>query len=209
MDASRKLTVAFGAIALVSTSIAVWLALRPAPAPPAPATAPSADVVPPAPREAGGVNAIAAKALADGGPRTVTAPVPPGAPRRAVGSFRGPLTTPGVAWGCVGAAGNHALTHLDTGGTFDGMADPVVKGACATEGADVLEGFVRLSVGAQKPGTPSTTCEATVSYAATRAGVTSPKREVRAERVDGVLPENCAASLVVLQRLFVAGFDAP
>src|SRR5688572_18512192 len=139
MDGSKKLTLALGAIALVSTVTAVTLALRPAaPAPggltlPAPRPADPDDAVPDEPREPGGVNAIAARAIADGGPRTPTIAPPTGGPRRSVTRFRMSLDASAGApvWGCVSEAGALAIRNLGAVGTLDGLADPTVAAACA------------------------------------------------------------------------------
>ena len=217
MDGSRKLTLALGAVVLVSTVTAVTLAVRPTaqvPGLPVETIGRPSDPggpVPTEPRPPGGVNAIAARAIADGGPRTPTVPPSAGAPRRSVTRFRVAFDAGAgaPAWGCVAAAGAHATGHLDTGGTLDGLADPAVAAACGGTGPDTLEGFVRVAtVPVRSADGGSQACEATVSYTLTRAGRPAAPRELRGERVQAEVPSGCATSLDALEGTLTAQLTA-
>ncbi|MDP2310903.1 MAG: hypothetical protein Q8P18_33095 [Pseudomonadota bacterium] len=222
MDGSRKLTVVLGIIAVVSTVTAVTLALRPGSPAPGPGVAgpvgggpDQSGAIPEEPRAPGGPNAIAAKAMANGGPRTPTSAPTAGGPRRSVVSFKVALdasgldaVTSGRAWECVAAAGAHAVGLLDAGGTTDGLSDPAVAGACTGAGPDSLEGFVRV---ASMPlhGAASSACDVTVSYTVTRGGTASAGQELRGVRVPGEAPDNCSASLAAVQKSFAQRIAAP
>ncbi|MES2643966.1 MAG: hypothetical protein V4850_31040 [Myxococcota bacterium] len=211
MDGSRKLTLALGLVAVVSTVTAVTLALRPGgseadarlPAPPAPA-----ELVPTEPHTPGGPNAIAAKALAEGGPRAPTVGSSAGAPRRSVTNFRTAFdaSAPGTEWDCVAAAGAHAAGRLDAGGTEDGGADPTVAAACSGGGPDTLEGFVRV---ATMPQAGTSACEVTVSYTVTRGATKSPGKDLRGARVPGGAPDSCLASLAGVRDTLAERIAAP
>jgi hypothetical protein len=213
MDGSRKLTLALGLVAVVSTVTAITLALRPdgseadarLPAPPAPA-----ELVPTEPQTPGGPNAIAAKALAEGGPRAPTVGSSAGAPRLSVTNFRMAFdaSAPGTAWDCVAAAGAHATGRLDAGGTGDGVADPTVAAACAGGGPDTLEGFVRVATMPQA-GTVTSACEATISYTVTRGATKSPGKDLRGARVPGGAPDSCLASLAGVRDTLAERIAAP
>lgn len=220
MDGSRKLILALGVATVASTAIAVTLALRPVPAGPGAAVLPASrpfggevDPVPTDPRAPGGPNAIAARAAAEGGPRTpsVTAG---GGPKRSVTSFRLAYdeSAGGPSWACIAAAGADAAAHLDEGGTRDGLAEPTVAGACGGAGPDRLEGFVRLasipSVDARNGATASA-CEATVSVTLARAGQPVTSRDLRGKRVSGPVPEACLTSLADVEKGFPGGLARP
>lgn len=213
MDGSRKLTLALGLVALVSTGTALALALRPgAPEPrvalpPAPA---DREVIPDEARAPGGPNAIAEKAVAAGGPRTPVLAPTAGGPRRSVTSFEVAFdaAAPGSAWACVAAAGAHAVGRLDAGGTAEGLVDPTVAAACAGAGPDTLEGFVRVATMPLGDAAESA-CDVTVSFTLTRAGTPSPGKDLRGGRVSGGAPANCNASLAAVEAGFAARLAAP
>ena len=158
-------TLFFAAIALISTSAAVYLALRPPAAPEEEEEYPHA--------RPGETNPIAARVLAEGGPRTPTVNSMTG-PRRGVARFA--VSFDGSAAPCITAAAASAIAHL---GAPDAV-DPAIAAACAGAGPDRLEGMIVMAtMPIAKPGAPKeppvqATCTATLRATWTHAGATRP-----------------------------------
>ena len=142
-----------------AVALAVVLA-RPAPSAPTPAAVAPAPYVPTPPARPGDVNPIAAKVLAEGGPRTPAASAGgTGGLARGVGrfAFAYDAAAPATAWTCLEPAARHAaqLTDAETP-------------ACAGAGADRIEGNVVVTRQVAGDGkgvdaTPGQTCRATLT----------------------------------------------
>jgi hypothetical protein len=187
-------TLIMGAIALFSSSALLYVLLRPPEKP--------EEEAPYVLAKPGQTNPIAAKVLAEGGPRTPTISASPLAPRRGVSRIA--LSFDSDVAPCLSEAILSASKNLGLPET----QDPAILAACNGSGSRRLEGMIVLSAaplgtrGAPQSAPTQATCTGTFRGTLQQNGNTHPV-SVSVGPLSGDLEKPCEALLAPLQSKIV------